>query len=143
MGAVPGRSTGSLGRMNALRWLAIIPSGIGAWGLAYIIALGIGVAADALFPSERVAHAYFDQIATLGVALAATFVVAACTLVAPSHRRRVAWGSFALGVFTPVAIASQRVEPELFGAIIAGGVTAAVLSHKFRHDGLTTRLSGP
>jgi hypothetical protein len=73
------------------------------------------------------------SVSSFGTALAAVLVVLVSTIVAPSHRRRVAWVSFSVGAIV-AAIMGFLFVAELAAALVAGAVTAAVVSRKVKDD---------
>ena len=132
-----GRSTRSLAFMNVLRWIALVPSVIAAWVVAVFAAsIGDSLALRLLCPPDKIVSGFCDVpwwdaveggLAVFGASLAAVLVIVAATFVAPSHRPRVVWATYAVGAV--LAIAIGRLMPlALAGALVAGSITALVLA---------------
>lgn len=124
-----------------LRWLAVILSAVLAWWIAFIVGLFMMSAAERLCPPELLISgtcnvpwwSYVVQgISSFGAALAAVLVVLVSSVVAPSHRRRVAWLTYSVGTVVAVIMGYMFIV-ELSAALLAGAITAAMISRKVKH----------
>jgi MFS family permease len=127
---------------DKLRWVLILPSAVAAWFAAFIVGMLTMSMAEHLCPPEKLVSGACDvpwwgyverSVSSFGAALAAVLVVAAATFVAPSHKRKVAWWSFGIGACV-AALMGFLFVPELISALVAGGITAAVVSRGAKHD---------
>jgi hypothetical protein len=118
-----------------LRWVAVIPSAIGGWLIAFVVSLMLYRVANHLCPSEYFISGYCmapwfryveRAILFIGAALSAVLVVALPAFVAPSRRRTVAWSALCIGTVAAASI-GWPMPAELFAAVIAGIVTAFVV----------------
>ena len=121
-----------------LRWVFVVPSASLSWYL--ILGLGFGVlhVLDSYCPADQrtwlemcIAPWYEHSLNTtvyVCTALSEFLVVSIPTFVAPSHRRAVAWISFAIGTFVALAMTHGRMRPELVCALAGGllGVGASL-----------------
>jgi len=128
---------------KSLRWIAVVPSAMLAWCIAFVVSLyALGMAERFLCPADLLSSSgcytpWWSSVeqsaAALGAALAAFLVVLVATFVAPSHRRRVAWYSYAVGAFFAVLIGFwTHFLVEMATTLLAGAVTAAVISRKLK-----------
>jgi hypothetical protein len=77
-------------------------------------------------------NSYLHVLVCLGAGLAAIYILAACTLVAPRHKARTSKITYTIGVIVAgaVAIASKSVAPSLT-AMVAGAVAMAFLGRRY------------
>ena len=85
--------------LTVLRWLCVPPAALAAWYLALILALLLHTAVEGFCPPDQVVSGacfapwflrFSDVLVCFGAALAASLIVLAAFLVAPSHRFHVA-----------------------------------------------------
>jgi hypothetical protein len=121
--------------IRALRWLAIPPAMIGCWYLALIAGMLAYGFAEWFCPREEMISGFCmadwfaaaDQAARcFGAAVAAAMMVAVATLLAPSQKRRVAIGVFALGCVAALTMGvGLRAYAELLAAVVGGAIALA------------------
>ena len=120
-----------------VRWILILPAAVVAWYAAPAIGILLQTGVDALCPSDQVVSGlcgatwYSTVSAALicfGAGLAALFVLVACTLLAPSHKREVAIGAFVIGA---VVAGIMGFSAQVFGAfatsVVAGALALVVI----------------
>jgi hypothetical protein len=123
---------------SVVRWILVIPSAIVAWYFAFLLGVAlfvfvVGPCFDTDAPQPQFCEAtWFEPMRRglffFGVGLSAILVVAASTIMAPSHRTAVAW--IAAGVGTVVAsVMGYRAEAiaEAVVAIACGALAAFFL----------------
>lgn len=126
--------------MNILRYTAILPVTVIAWVFALFVTLRINFYRTILFCPENVRAGtdcylvdwvtYPWWLVSFGAAFAALLVILVATLMAPSHKFRIAlytylfWGVVA----TVLALFSGYIIPYVF-AVSAGGLLILFVSH--------------
>ncbi len=125
---------------QCIRWLAVVPTAILAWHMALLVGLALYSGLEALCPAEQkvseICIAVWFASAESGVfifsaAFAAALIVTSCTLIAPDHRRVVAWTTFALGTLAAAYLALETMAIwEFVAAVVAGSISAWLLSRR-------------
>jgi hypothetical protein len=123
--------------MRFVRWLLIIPTAVAAWYAALVSGISLHRGVDALCPADQVVsglcvapwyEAASATVICMGAGLAAVLILLACTLLAPSHRRRVAIATFIVGAVVAIVMGiSANAFGPLVTAIVAGGVILRIL----------------
>jgi hypothetical protein len=126
---------------SVIRWLLLVPSVVAAWYFAVFVSIvlrevvvGRCFGSDApppeycqasWFPREFLA----DALLLFGVGLSAVVVVAVAAVVAPSHKRHVAWVALVAGAILATVMGyGIGAVAEVAVAIAAGVLTAVVVS---------------
>jgi hypothetical protein len=129
-----------------LRWLSVAPSAVLAWFIAVYVVLELRRLALALCPAEMVFSgtecdaAWFATVdhalMPFGAGLAAVLVVLLPTVIAPSHRRMVAWAVFVVGAGIAAVPGIGGFYLEFSAAIVSGLLTALVADKRVasKHD---------
>ena len=136
-----GRLAQALGVMlTVLRWLCVPPAALAAWYLALILALLLHTAVEGFCPPDQVVSGacfapwflrFSDVLVCFGAALAASLIVLAAFLVAPSHRFHVAWATFIVGACVALWFAALLgTWAECASALAAGALAAYLLTRK-------------
>jgi hypothetical protein len=96
------------------RWILLVPVAVAAWcGVAMAGIPVHGYVEHAFCPANRYwdglcygpeAEAPLEILMNVFIGLSALVVVSVATMMAPSHRRQVAWGVFAIGSCVAIAI---------------------------------------
>lgn len=130
---------------HCIRWLAVVPTAILTWHIALLVGLLLHSGLEAICPTEQkvseICIAPWFAGAEAGVfifsaAFAAALIVTACTLIAPDHRRIVAWTTFGLGTLAAAYLALQAMAIwEFVAAVVAGSVSAWLLSRREARPG--------
>ena len=123
--------------MRFVRWLLIIPTAVAAWYAALALGVSLYVGLDALCPAEQIISglcvapwhkAASAAVDCIGAGLAAALILLACTLLAPSHRQRVAIGTFIVGAVVAIFMGfSANAFGPLVTAIVAGAAILWIL----------------
>ena len=124
---------------SAIRWLLLIPSVVAAWYFAVFVSVVLrevvvgrcfgsdapppGYCQASWFPRELLG----DALLFFGVGLSAVVVVVVAALVAPSHKRYVAWVALVAGAIVATAMAYGTGAIAEVAVAIAAGVLAAVV----------------
>ena len=130
---------------KSLRWFAVLPSAVLAWGLAFFVSLYVLGAAENYFcPADLLTSSgcyapWWSDVergaAAFGAALAAVLVVVISTIVAPAQKRRVAWYSFGVGAVLTIFIGLfLSFFFQMVATLVAGAITAAVISRRVSND---------
>ena len=130
--------------INLLRWIGIVPTVIAGWYLALITGLFLFASLDSLCPPEELVsgmcNASWYPLASrllicFGAALSAFLVVLVASLVAPSHRKAVAWLSYVVGAVIAfyMAVSASRYASHYLelGSALAAGLLAVWVVHRF------------
>jgi hypothetical protein len=123
--------------LRIVRWVLLIPAAVAAWfvGLFLGIAL-LGVLARMCPENQMVSRMctapWYDGASTaaiaFGAAMAAVFIMIACTAIAPTHKRVAAVCTFACGVLVAAAMGVSSGEyVALVAAVVAGAVALWIL----------------
>ena len=119
-----------------LRWILILPAAIAAWYAALFIGIALYQGLEALCPPDQVesGHCFApwflpasSALIAFGAALAAAFVMIACTLLAPSHKRQVAIATFVVGTLVAIAMGWNLAVAPMVAAITAGATVLVIL----------------
>jgi hypothetical protein len=124
---------------KCLRWIAVVPSAIVAWVIVFVVSLYLLGRAERLFcPAEFLSSSGcyvswwrdVERGATiLGASLAGVLVVVVATVVAPSHKKSVAWWSYGAGAVVAVFMGLlSSLFMEMMATLLAGGLAAVALS---------------
>jgi hypothetical protein len=115
-----------------LRWVMLIPAVYASWSVALFTGYTILSYVESRCPPELMVSGHctarwFEFASTAasstGAAIAAVLIVLSCTLVAPSHRYRVAGTTFVIGATVAVAMGVLAMAwAEMLSAIAAGGI---------------------
>lgn len=136
-----------------IRWLAVVPVAFVAWYAVFLFGMALIIGIGSLCPSEDIISgscvawwaSYAERAAFIFCSgLAAFLVVVSSALVAPSHRRIVAWVSFGLG-FIVAAFMSLPLSAfgELFAATVAGLVGVSFVTRFLLHTMLPNKPLEP
>ena len=119
---------------RVLRWIALLPVAVAGWYLAMVLGMmTLGLVdqfcPEGLMVSGQCTAGWYDwvqgAIFYLFIALSAVLVVLLAALIAPAHRRRVAWVAFLLGAAMAVLMALLTPSfVDLLAALVAGLATA-------------------
>lgn len=116
--------------LRVLRWILVIPAAVAAW--CSVLVAGIAT----LTPPESVGSLGVNVV--IFSMLSAVAVVSTSVLVAPAHKKRIAWISWLVGAATATALVLStddlstiiKHDPGLLfawlAAILAGMLTASV-----------------
>ena len=128
--------------ISAIRWLLIVPSAVAAWYFAFFVSLvlhevvvGRCLNSDAP-PPEYCQASWFpreflhDTLVFFGVGLSAVVVVMVAAVVAPSHKRHVAWVALAAGATLAAVVGYSAGAVAEAAVAIAAGVLAAVVASR-------------
>ena len=147
---MPGSESSGWGEPRAtavrcIRWLAVVPMAILAWHLSLVVGLALHSGIEALCPAHQMISGlcvapWFPAAETavfiFCAAFAAALIVTACTLVAPDHRRIVAWTVFALGALVAAYLALMTMAIwEFLAAVSAGSLSAWLVSRREPRSG--------
>jgi hypothetical protein len=127
--------------ISAFRWLLLVPSAGVGWYVVFFVSLVLhDVVVGRCFSSDGPLPEYcqapwfpreflHDALVLFGVGTSAVVVVTVAAVVAPSHKRLVAWVALAVGaaLATVMGYGSGAVA-EAAVAIAAGVLTAVVVS---------------
>jgi hypothetical protein len=125
----------------------LVPSVVVAWYLAVFVSvvlheIVVGACLDSdARPPEYCQAAWFplqlldDALIFFGVGLSAVAVVSAATLVAPSHKRPVAWVAVAAGAVLAIGMGYSAGAVAEAALAIASGVLAAVVASRTTRGG--------
>jgi hypothetical protein len=122
---------------QAIRWTLILPAAIAAWYLALFVGIGLYQGAEMLCPASEVVsghcftpwfRAASEGLIAFGAALAAIFVMLACTLLAPTHKRQVAIVTFSVGASVAIYMGvGASAYLAMASAVVSGGVVLMIL----------------
>lgn len=126
--------------MNAFRWILVVPAAIAAWYAVFVLGLSSYFFVDShLCPPEDVVSGHCNNASTRALlhvtthafVAASTFAVMISTvLVAPRHKKSIAWLSFVVGTLVAAYIAGTTRAWTLFAAAFASGLAAlAIILH--------------
>jgi hypothetical protein len=120
-----------------LRWLLVIPGAWAAWYVALLTGIAVHSALEMLCPPEDIVSGmctaqwfrYAERVAfCAGAGLAAALVLLTSTLIAPTHRARVAAIILAVGCVAALAMGIlANAYAELVSAVAVGALTTAWL----------------
>ena len=117
-----------------LRWIAVVPAAVAGWWLVVVVAITLhGLVFSFCAPEDVVSGAcvapWFSQFESallyFAVALSATLVVLVPTIMAPAHRRLIAWVAYLVGAIVALSIGGLSME---LAIAVASGFIAAVLA---------------
>lgn len=122
---------------NAMRWVLVVPSAIAVW-VAVFFPLAVyydritSACLSATLPKCQDPTYLFqaNYLPSIGAALSAVFVVITVYWVAPTHKQRSAWVSFAIGSIVAIVLAFNHSRLEAACAIAAGLITAVAISRR-------------
>lgn len=140
-----------------IRWLAVIPVAILSCHAVFLLGMALLIGIGWLCPPEEMISgscvawwaSYAERAAFVVCAgLAAFLVVVSAAVVAPSHRKQVAWASFAIGVMVTIYMSSPlsgiiSVGAELITATIAGFAGVGLVARFHRHAVLPNKPLEP
>jgi hypothetical protein len=124
---------------SVIRWLLLVPSAVVAWYFVFFISLVlhevvVGRCFDSDAPPPDYCQASWfprdflhEALVFFGVGLSAVVVVFVAALVAPSHKRHVAWVALAAGAALAIVAAYGAGAVAEAGVAIVAGVLAAVV----------------
>ena len=124
---------------SAIRWLLLVPSAVAAWCFVFFFSLVLHeVVVGRCFNSDAPPPAYcqaswfpreflHDALVLFGAGLSAVVVVIVAAVVAPSHKRHVAWVALAAGAILAAVMAYGSGAVAEGAVAIAAGVLAAVV----------------
>lgn len=130
-----------------LRWLLLVPSAFTGWYVGLIVALVIHRAHKAICPAHYLVsgmcHAPWTPLVQnsaiiIGSILAGALVVLLPALLAPSHRKRVAWIAYGLGFLYSMYF--LVVIPDIWHAVLSSVIAGSiVLWLLFRTDSVASK----
>jgi len=136
-----------------LRWLCVLPAALAAWYLALILAVLLHTAVEGFCPPDQVVSGacfapwflrFSDVLICFGAALAASLIVLAAFLVAPSHRFYVAWATFIVGACVALCFAALLgAWAECASALAAGALAAYLLTRNSMPPNYSPKLTAP
>ena len=119
-GSAPPLNCGVMRLPSVIRWLLLVPSVVAAWYFAVFasivlreVVVGRCFGSDAP-PPEYCQASWFpreflgDALLFFGVGLSAVVVVVVAAVVAPSHKRHVAWAALVAGAILATVQRSDR-----------------------------------
>lgn len=124
--------------MAWIRWIAVIPAAVAGWWSAVIVAIAVHGFVFSFCPPEDVVSGaciapWFLRFKTAllysSVALSAILVVLVPTVMAPAHRRLVAWVAYAAGAVAAVALGGWLAEVVV--ALVSGFIAAFVMGRLY------------
>jgi len=133
--------------VKILRWILVMPAGIGGFYLALIVTMAIQTAADNQCPLDyqvqgEVIYCLWPESVQVGFfaaggALAAIFVVIFSTLIAPRHKKAVALIAYAGGaaVAATMVVALEETTMHVFvmlGATLTAGLITLICIFWFK-----------
>lgn len=130
-------------KLNAtswLRWLLLVPSAFIGWYVGLIIALVIDRAHKAICPTHYLVsgmcHAPWsplvqDSAIIIGSILAGALVVLLPAVLAPNHRKRVAWIAYGLGLLYSVYF--LVLMPSIWHAVLSAAIGGGVVLWRVHH----------
>jgi hypothetical protein len=127
----PSRS--KVNAINWLRWLLLVPSAFIGWYVGLIVSLAIYRAHKAICPAHYLVsgmcHAPWTPLVEnsaiiTGSFLAGALVVLLPALLAPSHRKRVAWLAYGLGFLYSLyfLVSIPDIWHAVLSSVIAGSI---------------------
>lgn len=138
-------NTPSRRKVNALRvvrWLLVVPFAFAGWYVGLIVALVIHTAHKALCPAQYLVSGMcaapwseFVQGSAIiiGAILVGALVVLLPALIAPNHRKRMAWIAYLFGLLYSVYFLVSI--PGIWQAVVAAAVAGAWVLWLFHHAG--------
>jgi hypothetical protein len=123
-----------------LRWTLILPAAIAAWYAALFIGIALYQGVETLCAPDQVesGHCFAPWFLTasnalivFGAGLAAVFVMLACTLLAPAHKREVAIATFVLGALVAISMGWKLAIAPMLSAIVAGAIVLVILLRRY------------
>ena len=118
--------------MTILRWALVVPAAWVAWAVALAIGLALYDFVQSFCPVEQMISGmcvapWFRYASAavfcIGAGLAAALILVACTLMAPTHRPRVALVVFVAGALAGLAMAiAASAFLELVTALVVGSL---------------------
>jgi hypothetical protein len=118
--------------LRIFRWVLLIPAAVAAWFVALFLGIALlGVLARQVVSGMCMAPWYDGASAVIvafGAAMAAVFIMMACTAIAPTHKRVASVVTFACGVLVAAAMGIPSGEyAALVAAVVAGAVALWML----------------
>jgi hypothetical protein len=123
--------------LRIVRWVLMIPAVVVAWFVALFLGMAMLGGLTRMCPADQMVSgmctaSWYDDAAAavvaLGAAMAAVFIMIACTLIAPAHKRVVAVVTFAGGTLVAVGMGIPSGEyAALVAAVVAGAVALWIL----------------
>lgn len=119
--------------MRIVRWALMIPVAVVAWYLALIIGVALLGGLTRLCPAHQQVSGmctapWYDgasaALVAFGAAMAAVFIMFACTAVAPTQKRVAAVVTFACGAIVAAAMGIPSGEYAAFVAAVVAGAGA-------------------
>lgn len=134
--------------MRTLRWLLTVPAAIAGFYIGVIVALLAHLVSERLCPPEYVVSGtcfapwssfVSDAYLALGSLVCGALVVLLPTLIAPSHRSRVALLAYASGLACSVYWLAHSLWVPVVWAALAGAITLWRIQIVLTHPSSGTR----
>jgi hypothetical protein len=118
-----------------IRWVAVVPAAVAGWWIVVVVAIALhGLVFSFCAPEDVVSGAcvapwflrFESALLNCSVALSAILVVLVPTVIAPAHRRLVAWGSYVSGAIVALSIGGLPIQ--MIVALVAGFIAAFLAS---------------
>lgn len=131
--------------INVVRWLLTLPSAVLGFYVAFTGALALAGMLENFCNGGSCTGWKMSLLGAsiyLGIAVAAVLVVLLPTLIAPTHKHRVAQAFYGLGALVAVAMVTFTGDPfMLLTALAVGGITLRWLWRRYAPKDLSAQVS--
>jgi|SRR5688572_19644102 len=118
-----------------VRWALILPAAVAVWYLAFLVGVGLYVAAEKFAPPNQMILGHVvpwleigqSSGVVLGASLAAALVMITCTSLAPTNKRAVAVATFVIGTILAIYMGWKFFVVPMLAAIATGAALLAVV----------------